>query len=149
MKITLLSEDAIRVELVPGPMTIEALSAEQSYSPFHMLASALATCTISVMYAWASHAGLNAGDLAIEVRWTFADDPHRVDTMQLTFDWPSLPDNRYAAAARVAEMCTVHSTLHHPPVITVGATSTPAATTSAEVERPGGQHEHVHSESSH
>ena len=148
VKIILLSEDAIRVELAPGPVTIEALSAEQSYSPFHMLASALATCTVSVMYAWASHAGLNANDLAIEVRWTFADDPHRVDTMQLTFDWPSLPDNRYAAAARVAEMCTVHSTLHHPPVITVGAAASHSTSTSPDLERVDAEHEHVHSESS-
>ena len=121
MKIILLSEDAIRVEPVPGPITIEALSAEQSYSPFHMLASALATCTLSVMHAWASHAELDVDDLAIEVHWTFADNPHRVDTMQLGFDWPSLPERRHAAAMRVAEMCTVHSTLHHPPVITVSA----------------------------
>ena len=45
MKITLLSEDSIRLEPIPGPMTIEAPSAEQSYSPFHMLASGLAYCT--------------------------------------------------------------------------------------------------------
>ena len=82
------------------------------------------------------------------MRWTFADDPHRVDTMQLTFDWPSLPDNRYAAAARVAEMCTVHSTLHHPPVITVGAAASHSTSTSADLERVDAEHEHVHSESS-
>jgi hypothetical protein len=39
MKITLLSDDAIRLEPVAGPMTIEASSAEMVYSPFHMLAS--------------------------------------------------------------------------------------------------------------
>ena len=39
MKIILLSEDAIRLEPDDGPMTIEALTPEQSYSPFHMLAS--------------------------------------------------------------------------------------------------------------
>jgi uncharacterized OsmC-like protein len=121
VKIILLSEDAIRVEPAAGPLTIEALSAEQSYSPFHMLASALATCTLSVMHAWASHADLNVDDLAMEVHWTFAEDPHRVGRMHLGFDWPSLPERRHAAAMRVAEMCTVHTTLHNPPLITVGA----------------------------
>ena len=117
MKIILLSDDAIRLEPIAGPMTIEALSAEQSYSPFHMLASSLAYCTFSVMYAWATHASITADDLTIEVRWTFADDPHRVDELRLHFDWPSLPEKRRAAAFRVSKMCAVHATLTHPPRI--------------------------------
>jgi len=120
VKIILLSEDAIRLEPSNGPLEIAAVRAEQSYSPFHMLASALGTCTLSVMHAWAEHASLDAADLALEVRWTFADKPHRVDSMHLTLDWPSLPEKRHEAARHVAEACTVHATLHHPPGITVG-----------------------------
>jgi uncharacterized OsmC-like protein len=120
VKIILLSDDAIRLEPVPGPMTIEALSEDQSYSPFHMLASSLAYCTFSVMYAWANHAGLEADDLALEVRWTFGDDPHRVEAFRIAFEWPSLPEKRHEAARRVAEMCTIHATLQHPPRIEVG-----------------------------
>lgn len=119
MKITLLSDDAIRLEPTPGPMTIEAFSEEQQYSPFHMLASSLAYCTFSVLYAWATHADLSADDLTLEVRWTFADDPHRVDAITLAFDWPSLPEKRLPAARRVAEMCTVHATLLHPPTVVI------------------------------
>jgi uncharacterized OsmC-like protein len=128
VKITLLSEDAIRLTADAGPMTIEAQSAEQSYSPFHMLASGLATCAFSVMYSWATHADLPADDLSIEVRWTFADDPHRVAEIALTFDWPSLPERRLAAAKRVAEMCTIHATLKRPPSVTIDvAHPTPAS----------------------
>ncbi|MDB4882783.1 MAG: OsmC family protein [Gemmatimonadetes bacterium] len=119
MKITLLADDAIRLEPVPGPMTIEAISAEMSYSPFHMLASALATCTFSVLYSWATQAKLSIDDLVLDVRWTFGEEPHRVSDLALTFDWPSLPANRVAAARRVAELCTVHATLQHPPKITI------------------------------
>ena len=61
-----------------GPMTIEAISAEQSYSPFHMMAGGLAYCTFSVMHSWASNAKLDASDLTLEVAWTFGDKPHRV-----------------------------------------------------------------------
>ena len=145
MKIILLSESAIRLEPLPGPTTIEALSADQSYSPFHMLASALAMCTFSVMYAWATHAGLDAADLTLQVHWTFAEDPHRVDTMHLTFDWPSLPEKRHAAAVRVAEMCTIHATLHHPPRITISSANTSLSATDEGMEA---DHEHVHTESS-
>lgn len=148
MKIILLSDDAIRLEPIPGPMTIEALSAEQSYSPFHMLASGLATCTFSVMHAWATHASLGIDDLAVEVRWTFAEDPHRVDAMNVTFEWPSLPPKRHVAARRVAEMCTIHTTLHHPPTMTMDITteSSSAPRFQPTVEDAAEHHEHAHSE---
>jgi len=119
MKITLLGDDAIRLDPVPGPLTIEAPTAETTYSPFHMLASGLATCTFSVLESWATHAKLPIDDLSLEVRWRFADDPHRVGDMAVIIQWPSLPDNRLAAAKRVAAMCTVHATLMHPPRIDI------------------------------
>ena len=114
-------------------MTIEAQSIEQTYSPFHMLASSLATCTFSVMYSWATHADLRSDDLAIEVRWTFAEDPQRVGTMTLTFEWPSLPERRLAAAKRVAEMCSIHATLKHPPQVGIEAAPRQASTDTAAV----------------
>ena len=126
MKITLLSDDAIRLQPTSGQMTIEATSTEQTYSPFHMLASSLAYCTFSVMYTWATHVGLIADDLIIEVRWAFADDPHRVDRMDLRFSWPSLPTRRLEAAKRVAETCAVHATLQRPPAISVDGSAEPA-----------------------
>jgi len=119
MKITLLGDDMIRLEPVPGALTIEAASAEVQYSPFHMLASGLASCTFSVLYSWATHAKLSVDDLTLEVHWQFADDPHRVSNLAVIFDWPSLPANRLAAARRVAELCTVHATLTHPPAIEI------------------------------
>jgi uncharacterized OsmC-like protein len=128
MKITLLSDDAIRLEPIAGPMTIEASSAEMVYSPFHMLASSLASCTFSVMESWASHAKIPIDDLVIDVRWKFGEDPHRVSDIAVTFDWKSLPPNRIAAAKRVAELCTVHATLHHPPHVSIEPVSaTPQA----------------------
>jgi uncharacterized OsmC-like protein len=123
MKLTLLGENSIRLEPTDGPMNIEALTADQSYSPFHMLAGGLAYCTFSVLHSWASHAGLTADDLTIDVTWTFAEDPHRVGSMSVWFDWPSLPANRLEAARRVSEMCTIHATLNHPPTITIDGTN--------------------------
>jgi uncharacterized OsmC-like protein len=130
MKITLLGEDAIRLEPVVGPLTIEAPSAEMQYSPFHMLASSLASCIFSVLYSWATHAKHDVDDLVLEVRWKFADDPQRVSDIAVSFDWPSLPANRIAAARRVAELCTVHATLHHPPHVTVDPAHTHAGAAS-------------------
>src|SRR6476620_4821915 len=141
MKITLLGEDAIRLEPVPGALTIEAPSAEASYSPFHMLASGLASCTFSVLHSWSTHAKIPVDDLTLEMHWRFADDPHRVSAIDVRFDWPSLPANRVAAARRVAELCTVHATLTHPPQITIASATEPARSAEPAVAaQPAGAH---------
>ena len=117
MKITLVGEDAVRIEDSAGMMTVEAASAEQQMSPFHMLAAGLASCTFSVLHSWAEHAKLDAAPLAVDVAWTFAEQPHRVGAMTVTLRWPGLPADRQAAAKRAAALCAVHKTLEHPPRI--------------------------------
>jgi uncharacterized OsmC-like protein len=119
MKISLLSDDAVRVEPTPGQMTVESDTADRQFSAFHMLAAGLGYCTWSVLYSWAEHAKLDAERLAVEVRWTFAEEPHRVGTMAMKIDWPGLPEGRRAAAERAAALCAVHQTLHHPPTVSV------------------------------
>ncbi|MDP9349042.1 MAG: OsmC family protein [Gemmatimonadota bacterium] len=120
MKIILLSEERIRLEGGAGPLSIESASAETSYSPFHMLASAVASCTYSVLAAWGTHAHLPFDGLAVEVGWSFAEDPHRVGTLDVVLDWPGLPAERRAAAERAAALCPVSRTLEHPPHLHLG-----------------------------
>lgn len=117
MKITLLTDERIRLEGEGGPLTIEAESPDQSYSPFHMVASGLASCVYSVLHSWGGNAGLPVEDLAIEVGWSFAEAPYRVGTYEVELVWPSLPPERRAAAERAAHLCTVHQTLLNPPEI--------------------------------
>lgn len=120
MKIILTSEDSIRLLPEPGPMTIEASSADEQYSPFHMLGSSLAYCTFSVMYSWATHTKQSIDDLAIDVAWRFSEDePKRVASISLTYTWPSLPEKKREAARRVAQLCTVHATLTRSPSIEI------------------------------
>ena len=121
MKITLVSDSAIRLEQTPGPMTIEAPSAEQDYSPFHMLASSLAYCTFSILHSWAENKSLSADGLSVDVSWEFAEKPHRVGSLAISFTWPGLPPERLEPAKRVAALCTVHKTLEHAPTMTIEA----------------------------
>ena len=123
MKITLLSDEAIRLEQTPGPLTIEAANADMSYSPFHMLGSSLAMCTMSVLHSWATHAKITADDLVIDVSWSFSEKPHRVGDIKLAFEWPSLPEGRREAAKRATALCAIHATLSHSPAIAVELTT--------------------------
>lgn len=117
MKITLLDDERIRLDEEGGPLTIEAESPDQSFSPFHMLAGGLATCVYSVLHSWASNAQVPVSDLTIEIGWSFAEDPYRVGSYDVRLLWPSLPPERHATASRVAHLCTVHQTLLNPPEI--------------------------------
>lgn len=117
MKILLLSDERIRLEGTPGPLTIEADQPDAQYSPFHMLASALATCVFSVLASWAEHAKLEMSSLAIEVGWRFAEKPHRVGTLDVKLIWPQLPPERRPAAERAAHLCAIHNTLLNTPTV--------------------------------
>ena len=127
MKISLISEESIRLEPLPGPMTIEAATEDQVYSAFHMLASGLAFCTHSVLASWASNAKLHYDDIVIDVNWNFVEDPHRIGRMDMKIKWPSLPPQRQSAAQRVADMCAVHATLEHPPALSTTVIAAEAA----------------------
>ena len=144
MKIVLLTDDALRLEPEPGPMTIEAASADQQYSPFHMLASGLALCTFSILHSWAETVRLSADDLAIEVRWTFAEEPHRVGALRLALDWPSLPAARTRTAYRVAELCPIHHTLTGGAAVTIERAATHGESRLAPPESHGHEHDAAH-----
>jgi uncharacterized OsmC-like protein len=118
MRILLIAEDRLRVDGGAGPMSVEADSAETTYSPAHMVGSGLAVCTLSVLHSWASHASLPVEDLALEVSWRYVEDPHRIGEWAVEIDWPSLPENRRAAAERAASLCSIKKSLETPPTIT-------------------------------
>ena len=69
------------------------------------------------MHAAASGAGFRRLSGDIESTVEPALDIHVV------LDWPSLPQNRRAAARRASELCTIHATLTHSPTVTVTTAS--------------------------
>jgi uncharacterized OsmC-like protein len=124
MKITLTGEESLRIEPTPGPLTIESLSRDQSYSPFHMLGSAIGTCTSSVLQSWASNKSIDVDDLKVDVSWTFVEGEHRIDAMKVVLDWPSLSAELWPRVIRAASLCGVHKTLTNAIEISVDAVGT-------------------------
>ncbi len=113
MKITLTGEESLRIEPTSGALTIEATSRDESYSPFHMLGSALGACTLSVLQSWGSNKNLAVDGVKVDVSWTFVEGEHRLGTMKVLLDWPSLPAELWPRALRAASLCGVHKTLAH------------------------------------
>jgi putative redox protein len=132
MKITLTGEESLRLEPSAGALTIESQSHEQGYSPFHMLGSALAGCTMFVLQSWASNKNVPIDDLKIDVSWTFVEGEHRVGSMSVKLGWPSLPAELWPRVIRAANLCGVHKTLTHPIDISVDA----VGVESPEIEGP-------------
>ena len=129
MKILLTSSESLRLEPTSGQLTIEAPTADMTYGPFHMLGSSLAACTFSVLQSWATNKSLSVDDLRVDVSWSFAEKPHRVGSMKVKLEWPSLPADMWTRAVRVANLCGVHNTLTHPPEIVIEPVGAPAMAT--------------------
>jgi uncharacterized OsmC-like protein len=119
MKVTLTSDESLRIEPATGTLTIEAPTADTQYSPFHMVGSGLGMCTFAVLQSYAAHKNLPVDDLLVDVSWSFVENPHRVGSMTVRLEWPSLPPELWPRAIRVANLCAVHNTLTHPPQITI------------------------------
>jgi uncharacterized OsmC-like protein len=116
MKLILESDEAVLLEAGESPgLEIEPAQETIALSPFHLLAASLAICTYSVLWGWAQHAQLGVADLQLRGGWSFAESPKRVGSIALQLRWPSLPPERWSAALRAAELCTIHATLAHPP----------------------------------
>ena len=118
MKLSLETEQRIRLSYADS-LELEVESADPliHFSPLHMLAASLATCTMAVLLAWADTIKLSGQDMSIVLEWSYAEGPYLVGEYRMTIDWPALPEKRRPVALRVAEQCTVDATLRFPPFI--------------------------------
>lgn len=116
MLLTLETEKRIRLEYADS-LELDVDSANLHFSPLHMLAASLATCSMAVLLAWADTIKLSGAGLVLTLEWEYADGPYRVGEYRMTIEWPGLPEQRRPVALRVAEQCTVDATLRFPPFI--------------------------------
>lgn len=116
MLVRILDERHIRLETAAGE---DGLAVEgENFGPLQMLATSLALCTASVVQAYGETARLSLGGFAVEVKWEYVEEPHRVGAYTMTLFLPeALSTARHRAILRAAETCTVHQTLTHPPAI--------------------------------
>lgn len=117
MEITVLGETELVVTNSGAGLTVREEEGGH-FGPLPMMAASLGTCTLSVLLSWAENADLDPSELEVVVRWEYVEDPYRVGSYEQEIRWPGLPEDRWTAARRVADQCTVHHTLEHPPEMT-------------------------------
>ncbi|MFE1292786.1 OsmC family protein [Streptomyces sp. NPDC058751] len=88
-------------------------------TPVELFAASLATCVAFYAGRYLQRHGLPRAGLRVRTEFTMATDrPARVESMRLVIvPPPALPARRHAAMLAVASHCTVHNSLHEPPVI--------------------------------
>lgn len=137
MQLVILSEEHLRLDTaVDG----DGFSVEGgNFGALQMLGASLALCTASVIHSYAETANLDIYGLSVEIRWEYAEEPHRVGSYQMTLHLPeSVPVARHHAIVRAANTCAVHNTLQHSP--TIGT----AVKVFASAAEPADHHEHHH-----
>lgn len=82
------------------------------FGPLQMLATSLALCTAVTVQDYAQTAQFRLLPCVVDVRWSYADHPYRVEQMQMRLEVsPHVPPSRQQALLRAAEHCTVHNSL--------------------------------------
>jgi putative redox protein len=94
--------------------------AEGGLRSVELLLAALGSCMLGTMLAFAENVGVPVDGVRLELTPTFAAGPERVVRIDLRLRIAGeVEPRRLASLRRVAERCTVHSTLEHGPELTL------------------------------
>jgi len=99
-------------------------------TPTELFVASLASCVAFYGRGFLHARGL-ADRVDVDARWSLELGPTRVGRIDITIDAPAVPRERLDAFRRAIEHCTVHNSLHDPPVVSFSVT-----TKDEKVERP-------------
>jgi len=92
-------------------------------SPAELLAGSLGACIAMMVQGYCDAHGYNDGEVGVSLVVELASDPKRVAGIVVDVTLPeSVPPEKRAVVARVAERCTIHETLRDPPRIDIDIT---------------------------
>lgn len=94
-------------------------------TPTELFLGGLAGCIGFYAQRFLRRHGLPADGLGVTCSYTWAENPHRVGSIDLAVDAPGLTADRREAFSRVIEHCTVHNTLRQPPEVRIRVTTAP------------------------
>ena len=89
---------------------------DKGMDPVELLSVSIASCAAYFAMAFLRRRILDLTGLEVECDWEYAEDPHRVGTIDLKVVLPAdLPDREKEGLLRTVEHCTVKNTLEYPP----------------------------------
>ena len=95
-------------------------------SPVELFVGSLASCIGYFVVRYCARHQIPCEGFAIEADWTFAEQPHRVGSIDLQLNLPAaLPPEQQQALLKVAHGCTVHQSLAIQPKVEIRFSTVP------------------------
>jgi putative redox protein len=115
--------DRIRMEVrghqIRSDQPIDDEGGDTAPTPTELFLAGLAGCMTFFAERFLRRHGLATEGLLVTCEYTWAESPHRIGSIELSVDAPTLPVERREAFLRVIEHCTLHNTLRQPPEMRV------------------------------
>jgi putative redox protein len=115
-----LFEIAVRQHVLHVDQPIEDGGSDAAPTPTEMFVASLASCVAFYVRRFLLRHDLPTDGLAVTALFSMSEHPARVGEIQLSIQIPGVPEDRRAPLLAVASHCTVHNSLEHPPVVTIG-----------------------------
>ena len=110
----------VRGRDVVSDMSVEDGGRAEGFTPAELLAGSLGACIAMMVQSYCDRQGYTDGDVGVDLTLELADDPKRVGAIVVDVELPNgFPEDRMDAVRRIAEKCSVHETLTHPPRVDV------------------------------
>lgn len=71
----------------------------------------LARCTFAVLWVYGDRKELSPDSIEMTMSWDFNHEPTRFKQIVMDIHWPELPSKKLKAVRKMAEHCTIHSTI--------------------------------------
>ena len=110
----------VRGHDVSSDMSVHDGGEDASFSPSELFAGSLGACIAMMVQGYCDRHGYVDGDVGVSLTLEYADEPKRVGAVVVDIELPpSVPKEQWGVVRRIAERCTIHETLHHPPRVDI------------------------------
>jgi uncharacterized OsmC-like protein len=110
----------VRGHRVTSDMSAKEGGRDAGPSPAELLAGSLGACIAMIVQGYCDSHGYTDGDVGVNLTLELADDPKRVSGIVIDVELPKgIPEDRWDVVRRIAERCTIHETLKHPPRVDI------------------------------
>ena len=108
----------VRGRNVTSDMSVEDGGRGAGFTPAELLAGSLGVCIAMMVQGYCDRHGY--GDVGVDLTFELADSPKRVGAIVVDVELPNgVPEDQLKVVRRIAERCSVHETLNHPPRVDV------------------------------
>jgi uncharacterized OsmC-like protein len=120
MKISLIEKMKFQAECrshkVISDQPVEDGGSDAGMAPVELLIASLGTCIGYYVTIFCQRRKISADGLKVELDWKFAENPHRVGSIEARITLPiKLDEKDRAGLLRMARGCTVHNTFESKP----------------------------------